>query len=181
VPSVILLDVDEVLFPFAHAYDRWLRRNARTALDVAHLARYDIPAAAGTRHDELVVRFLADPYVITGEVVIKAAVPVLQQLGAHHRLIACTSRHGHDEGDATRAWLAAHVPVVEDVIFTRHHRGEAARSKASVAQELGAVMLVDDTAEHLRGLPPSCTGILLTRPAGLPSEPGAVPWSLVPR
>lgn len=177
--SIVLLDVDEVLFPFAHAYDRWLRRTTGTGLDPVQLARYDIPAAAGHRHDELVVEFLSDPEVIAGEVLLEAAVPVVQQLAARHRLIACTSRHGHDEGAATFAWLASHVPQVEDVIFTRHHRGEPSRSKASVAQELNAVLLVDDTADHLRWLPSSCRGVLLARPAGLPSEPGAVSWSQV--
>jgi hypothetical protein len=177
--SVVLLDVDEVLFPFAHAYDRWLLRTAGVALDPAHLARYDIPAAAGPRHDEFVVQFLSDPAVIDQEPVLEAAVPVLGCLAAHYRLIACTSRHGHDEGDATRAWVTAHVPVVEDVIFTRHRRGEPARSKAAIAQELDAVLLVDDTADHLRRLPPRCRGVLLARPAGLPSEAGAVPWSQV--
>jgi hypothetical protein len=176
---VVLLDVDEVLFPFAHAYDRWLGRNAGLSLDPGHLSRYDIPAAAGPRHDEFVVRFLSDPDVISAEAVIKEAAPVLRQLTSRYRLVACTSRHGLDEGNATRAWLAAQAPVVEDVIFTRYRRGEPARSKASVVADLGAVLLIDDTSEHLRGLPSGCRGVLLTRPAGPPSESGAVHWSQV--
>lgn len=178
---IVLLDVDEVLFPFAHAYDRWLSRNVGHRLDEGHLSRYDIPAAAGSRHNELVVQFLADPSVISGEVLRADAVPVLQKLATSYRLIACTSRHGHDEGAATRAWLAAQVPLVEDVIFTRHRRGEPASLKASVAHNLNAVLLIDDTAEHLIGLPQTCRGVLLERPVGLPSEPGSVPWAEVLR
>lgn len=178
-PSIVLLDVDEVLFPFAHAYDRWLVRNGGTGLSAEHLARYDVPAAAGPLHDELVVQFLADPRVINEEHLIEAAVPVLAELAASHRLIACTSRHGHDERDATCSWISTHVPVIEDAIFTRYRRGGPARSKASVAEELNAVMLIDDTAAHLRGLPSHCRGVLLARPDGLLSETGAVPWAQV--
>ena len=63
---VVLLDVDEVLFPFAHAYDRWLRRNEGFGLDPRHLSLYNIPAAAGPEHDRLVVQFLSDPPSSTG-------------------------------------------------------------------------------------------------------------------
>ncbi len=177
--KTVLLDIDEVLFPFAHAYDRWLLRNTGHRLDESHLSNYDIPAAAGPRHNEFVVQFLSDTSVIRGEVLLSDAEPVLQKLAANYRLIACTSRHGFDEGDATRAWLAAQVPLVQDVIFTRHQRGEPAQSKASVAQDLKAVMLIDDTAEHLVDLPSGCRGVLLKRPAGLPSGVGAVYWSKV--
>lgn len=177
--QVVLLDIDEVLFPFAQAYDRWLFTARGIGLDREHLSRYDIPTAAGAQHDELVVRFLSDPKTIAEEGLIPQAAEALPILSARSRLIACTSRHSHDEGEATRAWLQAHTPCIEDVIFTRHKRTDPGTAKAQIARETAAVMLIDDTFQHLIGLPASCQGILMRRPRGLPSAANAVSWASV--
>jgi len=87
VTRVVLLDIDEVLFPFAHAYDRWLRRTEGFGLDPEYVARYDIPTAAGPEPDQLVVRFLSDPDVIHGETAIPESLAVVNRLSSEFRLM----------------------------------------------------------------------------------------------
>ena len=174
---VVFVDVDEVLFPFAHAYDRWLRKNVGHGLDYSHLAQYDVEAAAGPDHDRLVVQFHADPSVVHTEKVIPPAGKLLAQLSGKYKIVACTSRFEHDEGTATRNWLHANAPQVADVIFTRFRRGETPKPKADFVTKHNAVLLIDDYAKNLVGLPPSCHGLLTVRPAGLPSGEGALQWA----
>ena len=172
---LILLDVDEVLFPFADAYDAWLTRRRGFGLDAALKARYRIEESAGAHHNRLVVEFLNDPHTVTDTEPIEGALAAVGQLSKLCRLVACTSRHQSDEGAATRAWLKHWFPAIEDVVFVRDVRGGEKREKAAVCRELGAAALVEDSAEHLEGLYSGTLGVLVRRPHGLNSAAGSLP------
>ncbi len=174
---LVLLDIDEVLFPFADAYDSWLTRHRGVGLDAGPKAQYRIEDAAGPGHNRLVVEFLNDPHTVADvEPVVEAATAV-GELSKRCRLIACTRRHQSDEGAATRAWLKHWLPVIEDVVFVRDVRGGAKRAKASVCRELEAAALVEDSIEHLLGLPSTTRGVLVRRPHGLNSAAGSLSWT----
>ena len=183
--ATVLVDVDEVVFPSAHAYDRWLKHNIGHGLDRTHLKRYDIVAAAGENHDTYVVQFIADEHTIWAEARLPDSVAPLHEMAQTHRLITCTSRFYSDEGEGTTAWLNLHVPELDDIIFIRNIRGTQGGSKADVAANTNAVLLIDDDPSHLVGLSAHCRGALLARPAGLPSADGAHRWDetlqLLPR
>lgn len=176
--ATVLVDVDEVLFPFAHGYDRWLVARRGHGLDPALMAEYRIPEAAGEGHRDLAVRFLNDPATLAlGPV--PGAADAIAALRERYRLVACTSRRNQHEGPATRAWLDRHLPGFDDVVCTSESHDGVTIAKASVAAHHEAIALVDDSAEHLADLPDGCRGFLLTRPAGLASGPGARDWPLV--
>lgn len=176
---VALVDVDEVLFPFAHAYVRWLRKNRALTIDLRELRVYDLAGAVGLQHLELVPEFLGDPAVLEWQTPIHEGVESLAKLADRVRLIACTNRRERYEGRCTEAWLSRHVPQIEDVIFTRSSNSEPASPKSHFAKYLGAWALIDDTAANLQGLPKGCSGLLMKRPAGLPSEEGSRGWPSV--
>jgi len=179
--SVILLDVDEVLFPFAHAYDAWLSQRRGVGLRPELMATYRIPQAAGPDHDHLVAAFLNDPATVKDVLPVQGAAAALALLARTYTLVGCTSRHGHDEGAATRAWVARHCPDVAEVEFTRDRRGTVGVAKSVFARTWHAVALVDDSPEHLAGLPRECTGVLLARPGALGSSPEALSWPAAAR
>lgn len=176
---VLLLDVDEVLFPFAHAYDRWLVRTRGEGLNPELLARYEIPQAAGEDHNTLVARFLADERVLKEETPLAEARALVNEAQEKYRLVACTARHESDEGASTREWLQTHLPQIEMVRFMRVERGSKAVRKSQTAIEMGAVMLIDDTATHVSDLPRRCEGVVVRRPQGLRSDTGARDWEEV--
>lgn len=173
--STVLVDVDEVLFPFAHGYDAWLTARRGRGLDPGPMRQYLIAEAAGEGHRDLAVQFVNDPATLDLEPVPGAA-DAIAALRAHYRLVACTSRRNQHEGPATRAWLDRHLPGFDDVVCTSETHDGVTVAKASVAAHRQAVALVDDSAEHLADLPDGCRGFLLRRPAGLDSDPHAVAW-----
>lgn len=178
---VVLVDIDEVLFPFAQAYARWLAANSSLTINVDKLRAYDVPRAVGPQHLELVCQFLSDPAVLLLETPIVEGAEAVCRLADTSRLIACTSRRQRYEGQSTEAWLSRHLPVIDDVIFTRAWWSGVATTKSYFAHKLGARALIDDTGVNLYGLPIGCRGLLMRRPVGLMSEEGAQGWPSVLR
>ncbi|MDO8732933.1 MAG: hypothetical protein Q7L55_10260 [Actinomycetota bacterium] len=178
---ILLLDLDEVLFPFADAYDRWLACRRGYGLDPVLKRAYDVGAAAGSGHRELAVQFVNDPAVIATVPPRSNARSALRVLEQTYTLMACTSRREALEGEATRAWLRRYFPEVNEALFTSQDHSSPVRTKAALAEEVGAAALVDDTMQHLADLPPTCVGLLLKRPPGMQSEPGSRHWATTVR
>lgn len=173
--ATILVDVDEVLFPFAHSYDEWLVRERGIGLDPDLMNRYEIADAAGEGHRGYAVRFLNDPATLEIEPVAGALASV-QTLGSTYRLVACTTRRNEPEGAATQAWLDRHLPGFDELVCTSERHDSAAIAKSDVAIKHRAVALIDDTEGNLAGLPDYCRPLLLRRPPGLHSDQSALTW-----
>ena len=171
----ILIDVDEVLFPFAHSYNEWLVRERGAGLDPELMNRYEIAAAAGDGHREYAVRFVNDPMTLEIEPVSGAA-EAIRALRGTYSLVACTTRRSALEGDATQAWLDRQVPGFDELVCTSERHDDIAIAKHEVAVSHRALALIDDTDSNLVGLPDYCRAILLRRPSGLDSDPAAMSW-----
>lgn len=170
--AVVLLDLDEVVFPFADAYHQWLLKEGHKGLNWEGLDRYDLDKALGANnHDVLAEMFLTDPWTsnvkpINGSV---DGVNRLVELGSE--VIFCSARFAINEGRATREWVERHFPGYgKRVMLTRDKQRGAKIEKGDVAWMFGAAALVDDSDEHHRSLPLSCKGILLKRREHLPSD-----------
>jgi hypothetical protein len=176
VKPTILIDIDEVLFPFADAYSRWLVRTHGLDFEPSRMRTYDIARAVGPHHSNLAVQFVNDPMVVSEERALAAAVQSTSMLSRDFRLLACTRRLEILEGAATREWMNLNFTTIEQVVFTRSLPSAPETAKAAVAQRIRAVALIDDNLSNLAGLPASCRPYLIRRPPGLPSDTGAVNW-----
>lgn len=168
----ILVDIDEVCFPFAHAYSEWLQRNGMSGLAWEGISRYDLDAALGRDdHDQLAERFLNDPWTLSVPA-IEGAREALSELNkAGVSTLLCSARFALREGAVTRSWVARHLPGLESqVMLTRESQDGIRIPKGHVAWATGAEALVDDADEHHHHLPSGCTGFLMGRRAGLPSD-----------
>lgn len=176
---LVLVDIDEVLFPFAHAYVAFRARRGLSPIPEDAWAHYRIGEDAIPGHQSLMGAFFSDP-VTLATAPVQAAVDVLAPLAVTHRLVGCTSRYADTEGPGTRLWVERWVPWLGGVEFTGWHPEAGRRSpKAEVTLRLGARALIDDSPVHLDGLPAFCRPVLVQRPAGVPSAPGALSWDEV--
>ena len=172
----ILIDIDEVLFPFADAYSRWLALTQGLDFEPNQMKTYDVAGSVGPRHSSLAVQFVNDPAVVRGEQALATAVRNMPTRSSDFHLVACTRRFEILEGVATREWMALNFAAIEQVIFTRTSPGASEAPKSALARQIGAVALIDDSLSNMTGLDASCRPCLLRRPPGLPSDAGAEPW-----
>ncbi len=170
--TALLIDIDEVCFPFAHAYHDWLQRNGFNGLRWEGLDRYDLDTALGRDdHDRLAEQFLNDPATLSVAPIPDAA-QAIDDLRRHgFEVFLATARFATAEGAATRAWVARHLPGLERRVFlTRDRRQGTHIPKGQLAWSTGAVALIDDADEHHHHIPDGCTGFLMPRTGGLPSD-----------
>ena len=184
----ILVDLDETIFPFAHAYHAWLERETGRGLVWDGLNDYDLDAATqGRGHDTLAERFLLDESTLEVGPIPEAA-EVLRGLAAGGAEIwVVTARFAAKEADATRAWVHRHIPEAADrLLITRTFPGGPKLAKPAIAWSMGAHALIDDYHANFDELPSFTKGLLIRRPDGLPSDASPSPeiietvWSEVP-
>ena len=176
---VLLVDLDEVVFPFAFAYRDWRISQGLPGIPPHVWGSYGLDDTNLPGHEDLMPAFFADPQVLAVPP-IPQAYKVLHRASQRMTVVACTGRYEDTEGDATRAWAARHLPWVADVHCVGWHpEAGHASGKPAVAQALNAVALIDDRVEHLQGLPAATAGLHVRRPAGVLSEPGALTWPQV--
>ena len=175
----LLVDLDEVLFPFAQTYAAYRERVGLTPIPEQAWAAYHINNITLPGHQDLMEPFFADPTTLATPP-IEEAVEVILPIAGYCTIIGCTSRYEKTEGESTLIWVERHLPWLVGVHFAGWHPEAGRRSpKASIAKEYEAVALIDDTKLHLEGLPRETVGLLVQRPAGVASEIGAKPWSTV--
>jgi len=176
---VVLLDLDEVLFPWAFAYRGFRARRDLPPIPPQAWRNYAIGEDTIVGHQDLMASFHNDAATQAVGLVPGREHDCLE-LAKTFSLVACTSRYEVTEGPGTRAWVQRWAPWLNGVHFCNWHpESGRASGKGRVAEELRAVALVDDTPVHLEGLPAGTVGLLVERPAGVPSASGALPWDQV--
>jgi len=177
---IVLIDMDEVLFPWAHAYRNFRNRRGLSAIPEAAWNSYTIGEATIPGHQDIMADFHSDPEVIATPP-IPGRAEDCKTLAKHFTLIACTSRYEATEGPGTLKWVERWAADwLTGVRFCNWHpETRLPSSKPRVAEETSAVALIDDHPKHLEGLVGGVHGFLVARPAGLASAPGARPWSAV--
>lgn len=180
--DILLTDLDEVLFPFATAYRDWLKLRHGRDIPADVWDDYQLNETGIPGHQSMMVPFFSDHSTLADVRPIKAGFTVLKRLSERYTIIGCTARYEATEGPATRAWTTRHVPWLTSVVFTDWHPESGTKSKkADVAARMQAVALIDDRPEHLEGLSGPTAPLLVTRPPGVPSAPGALTWEQVER
>ena len=169
---LLLIDIDEVCFPFAHAYHDWLVTNGVGALNWEGLGKYNLDAALGRDdHDVLAESFLNDPSTIEVPAIDDAVKGISTLRSSGFTVYLCSARFAVAEGEATRRWVARNLPGLEDNVFlTRENHSGSRIMKGHLAWATGAVALIDDAAEHHHALPKGCSGFLMPRIGDLPSD-----------
>lgn len=172
----ILVDLDEVVFPFLQTWDKWLLETQGKSVDWdAFVWWYDLDLYL-SGHLELMGDFLKYEGVRTAQP-IPEALAALKVLSERYTIVACTARNEEEWKTLTRAWVGEHLPFVENIVHVRRDAGGPAVPKGDIALVYRATALIDDTAFWMDGLPSMTNGYVLKRPAPLASDPGAQDWS----
>ena len=81
------------------------------------------------------------------------ALTTLRALSTRYTYHIVTARQHAIEAH-TRTWLATHYPDTFTSLFMGNHYGHTgtARTKAEMCGEIGASVLIDDSAEHARAV-----------------------------
>lgn len=173
---VVLIDLDEVLFPFALTYRAWRALEGLDPISQSAWDSYGINETHIPGHQSLMAEFFASALALATPPV-ESRAEDCRVLASTHEVIGCTGRYADTEGAPTWEWVRRWVPFVAQIEFCGWHPEAGQPSgKADVARRLGAQALLDDSAVHLKGLPSSACGLLVERPAGTVSERGALPW-----
>lgn len=174
----ILIDLDEVVYPFIQTWDQWLREQHGKTVDwEAFVWWYDIDTYL-YGHLELMPEFLAYDGVRTARPIM-GSVEALSELAKHYDIIACTARNEADLGVVTREWVSEHLPFVKEIVHVRKGHGQDAIPKGEIAKLYAAKALIDDTAAWMQTLPKGTDGYVLKRPAPLASDAGALDWEAI--
>ncbi len=172
----VLVDLDEVLYPFIHTWDEWLFRTQNQNVDWEALVwHYDLdlylPKYVEKQPDFVKAHLsIVDPKPIPG------SIESLSLIAQQYPIMACTARNAIDWRNATEKWLGEHAPFISDVIYIRDGRGHDPISKGEIADKLKAKAHIDDTKFWVDSLPSHVKGYVLKRPSPLASDPGAVSW-----
>ncbi|MFM7087993.1 MAG: 5' nucleotidase, NT5C type [Candidatus Paceibacterota bacterium] len=170
--AVVLLDLDEVVFPFADAYHQWLLNNGHKGLSWEGLFKYDLDKALGSdNHDKLAEKFLTDLRTLDVNPIPGSVEGVKKLINLGGEIMFCSARFAINEGAATRTWVERYFPGYgKRVMLTRDKQLGSKIEKGDVAWMTGAAALVDDSYEHHIALPDSCKGVLMKRRDHLPSD-----------
>lgn len=173
---VLLVDLDECIFPYAINYIPWLRDAHGILVDWPHPDGEHDHFDSNPWHGQLDSAFINDSAT-------QSIAPRLEALEATLRLAEkytlgiCTARYRSSHEEASLAWIAKWLPHFDFTIFTYIGFGKPGIPKGVVAQELGAVALIDDRDMHLLTLPKNIPGILVDRTPPIPSDKGAISWN----
>lgn len=172
---VLLIDLDETVFPFVDTWNRWLVSHGKQGVDYDALVWfYDVELYLPNHLDHQ-PRFVAALESLDPQPIPDAAYE-LARLADLFDVRVCTARNSSDWGAATRAWVEEHLPYVSRIVHTRDDRGDSATPKHEFARKMKAHALIDDTAAWMDDLPSFTHGMVVQRPAPLASDAGARPW-----
>ena len=173
---ILLIDLDECIFPYSVNYIPWLRDSQGIQID------FPDPNGEHDHFDSKEWHFRLDSVFINDPIVqgISPRLEALEgtlELSDHYRLIVCTARFKSSHEKATLEWMDTYLPHFESVIFTYTGWSTPGITKGQVIKELGAVGLIDDRQLHLDTLEEGYQGYLVDRVKPIPSDPGAKSWA----
>lgn len=173
---ILLVDLDECIFPYAINYIPWLRDAHGIIVDWPHPDGEHDHFDSNPWHGQLDSAFINDR--ATQNIAPRAdALEATIQLAEKYTLGICTARYKSSHEEASLAWISKWLPHFSFTIFTYVGFGKPGVPKGTVAKELGAVALIDDRDMHLLTLPSEVPGFLVERTRPIPSDKGALPWS----
>lgn len=117
---VVLLDLDDVLFPWAFAYREFRARHNLSPIPPQAWRDYAIGEATIAGHQALMARFHNDDATTCIGPVPGRAQDCLE-LSKTFSLVACTSRYEATEGPGTLAWTQRWAPWLSGVRFCNWH------------------------------------------------------------
>lgn len=149
---ILALDLDELLFPFAENFLKYVNNERGTGFSIDDIPGYlfkglpDIPLPEVL---QLIGAFLTrtglQPLPLQG------AVEAVEQLKHQFELVVVTARYDELK-EATLAWLQTYFPdMFERIVLCNSFAVTRpnTRTKVDVCLELGAVALVDDSVAHV--------------------------------
>ena len=166
---VIAVDLDEVLGEFVPQLLRYHNAHYGTQLALSDFHSYNFMEVWGGTRDEAVAKvhhFFTTPYFLHMPP-IPDALPTLRSLAHRHTYHIVTARQ-HAIAPQTHHWIATHYPNTFTSLLFGNHYGQtgAARTKAEMCEEVGASVLIDDSAEHARAVSGVVEWVLLFDRAG---------------
>lgn len=173
--KVILIDIDESIYPFAHTFHDWLTTQSRSLPWEDLSIEYDLDKYL---HDHVALQphfVKAHGHIVNPQPIVEA-LEALELLHPHYILRACTARNRYDWEELTEKWVGEHFPNIDDIIYTREERGDDAVHKKHLAQHHKAHALIDDTALWVQDLPEHTHGFVVERPKPLASDREAKTW-----
>ncbi|MEO6513183.1 MAG: hypothetical protein ABIR37_00705 [Candidatus Saccharimonadales bacterium] len=149
---VIAVDIDDVIFPFVPEIIKQFNTRIGADLTLDDFKVYHFSQVWGSTEEEandIVAEFLTQDVVHLQP--ISGAQEALSILSRDFRIVLVTARNGLF-APSTQQWLEAHFKdLFEDVIFAGNpHDTVVYREKGMVCQELGAVVLIDDSPNNLQ-------------------------------
>ena len=152
---VIAVDLDEVLGEFVPQLLQYHNAHYGTSLRLSDFHSYQFMDVWGGTRDEAVAKvyhFFTTPYFLSMPP-IPAAYDTLHDLSHRFTYHIVTARQ-HFIEPQTRTWIAQHYPHTFTSLLFGNHYGQsgAARTKAEMCQEIGASVLIDDSADHARSV-----------------------------
>jgi hypothetical protein len=175
----VLVDLDEVLYPFVHTWDLWLQHTKNQTVDWEALVWYYDLDLYLPKYVDLQPDFVKAHVDLLNPQPIPGSIEALSLIASSHPIIACTARNSQDWSGTTEKWLATHAPFISDVVYIRNGRGHDPIPKGEIAKKLKAHAHIDDTKHWIDTLPPSIKGYVLKRPAPLASDEGAKTWDQI--
>lgn len=179
--KVLLVDIDESLYPFAHTLHEWLVLSQGRSVPWGELSmEYNLDKYIED-HVELQPGFATSHGNLVDPKPIAEALEAMELLHSHYIIRACTARNVEDWESVTADWISRYFPNIDDIIYTRNKRGDDAIHKKHLAAKHNAHALIDDTHYWVQDLPPMTKGYVVERPKPLASDPDAKPWDFIAR
>lgn len=175
---VILVDIDESLYPFAHTLHEWFIKTQNREVPWAELSKeYDLDKYIKD-HVELQPLFVQGHHLVDPKPIAES-LQALELLHPHYIIRACTARNREDWETVTENWITEHFPNIDDIIYTRNRRGDDATHKKHLAEQHKAHALIDDTHFWVQDLPEFTNGYVVERPSPLASDDKAESWETI--
>jgi 5'(3')-deoxyribonucleotidase len=160
---VIAVDIDDVIFPFVPEIIKHFNMRRGATITIDDFSVYHFSQVWGSTEEEanaIVAEFLKQDVVHL--LPIEGAQQAFSRLSRDFTIVLVTARNGLF-APSTQQWLEAHFKgLFNDVIFAGNpHDTDVYREKGIVCEELGAILLIDDSPDNLRSALDHGTSALL--------------------
>lgn len=146
----LAVDVDEVLYPFVHAFSEWHNSNYGTALMQHDFFTYDFAQVLGVPKVESIRRimnFMRTDYLHQGT--LEDSQRSISALSKRYQVCAITARSPIVRRSTSR-YLQNHFPQIGRVIMVGYYKkANRPKPKSSALRRLGAVGIIDDNNAHV--------------------------------